>query len=73
MTQRAPEKMPPGLAIGMAIVTNRRYANAHRRSPPNRKGVLLGTRWDRSSLIIQLEGVKHPVTLHRNFFDLVEV
>jgi hypothetical protein len=64
-------RLPPGLALGMEVVTNKRYAKAYRNSPPSRRGKITAGSSIKDNCYVWFEGRRHPDRLHRNFFDIV--
>jgi len=70
MTQQPP-KFSPGLAKGMQVVTNARYARAYSKSASGRAGEIVAPCSAPGYVQVKLEGQRHGHALHRNFFDVV--
>lgn len=65
-----PIPLPPGLRIGMRVVTNAHYLKVYRRSKPSQGTVINGTRVG-GEVLVQLDSQKTPHPLPRSLFDLL--
>lgn len=69
---QVPARLPPDLAIGMRVATNKKYAAVYPKSPPKRTGTLVRTTWrDRNILVVLFDDVEYPGPIHRNFLEII--
>lgn len=66
--------MPPGLAVGMVVVTNARYAAAYKKSGAGRVGIIRAACNSADGCCkVQLDGQKGAHALDRRFFDVADL